>query len=535
MVKLIAGYLFEKCGACLAEPEDGSLKSRWVRDIRMLREGESLQPDILYFYENDPALPDNNLPETFSTQNNSDGTLPSGSLLLLTDAPEDKIPCLFQTIRPLPGVRISGAVQAVRDCFSYISEWQTQLFNIVSFGGGISELLENAASMTPNHIYIADMSFKVLAFTDNTDIRETSASWRYQVAHGYLPPGVMKGMIDTGEFEELNHFHTAEHMYSKNFYVPFATRNIFRQNRPQAHLFVVNITRRPCFEDLVVAETLGDFIESHFFLLSGFHLNRLASNYDAFFSDVVSGQLTDETVISRQIRFFSWEMQHTYRMAIAPLDISNAGNSDTTLLHPEKPDSIGILLYELESISQWRSFQYESYIVFLLNETLADAESQTKLLRKTASKHRLHVCAGVPYSSFAASSSQFHMLKEIAVIAEERGESRTVYPVMDYALLYFMHFVHNEPTLSGLLHPGASALVEWDRVHETDWFQTYLVYLQNDRNIVRAALALHIHRNTLSYRLEKIRSILTVDEENVNQRIHLLLSMQYLAEQMKET
>ena len=75
-----------------------------------------------------------------------------------------------------------------------------------------------------------------------------------------------------------------------------------------------------------------------------------------------------------------------------------------------------------------------------------------------------------------------------------------------------------------------------------DLFNHYLPPEYYDRIIALGGNAHMMNRarkmpamSDLSYRLEKIRSILTVDEENVNQRIHLLLSMQYLAEQMRES
>ena len=553
MAKLILGYLAEICPHLKAAVISEEMKFRWISDIRILPEGDGaengLRQDVLYIHEKGmmwPALPERGgreLPPLVLDEAGCEPTDVGAAASARAESDEGAASTAAEQVKSeevaraagvgcggqkeaetpdrlcriylAPGVRMAAAVQEIRDVFAENSTWQMELHNIAAFGGSIKEILDSAARRTPNHIYIANMSFKVLAYAGNTDIQETSATWRYQVAHGYLPPGVMKGMIDTGEWEALNHFHIASHMYSKNFYVPFATRNIFQGSRPQAHLFVVNITRRPHFEDLVIAETLGDFIENHYFLLSEFHLDRLASNFDAFFADVISGKLTDEKMIAKQILFFNWDRMDSYRMAVAPCE--NKSESEKSMLS-----------YELESISRWRSFPFEKQMVFLLNEKDEDPDEQEKMLTRVAVKYHLSVCAGISYRDFMTSAAHYELLREIGRTANTRGEKRTIWRAEEYALPHLMDRIRADALHMELLHRGAGNLLAYDAAHDTDWFGTYLSFLVHDRNVVRTAEALHIHRNTLMYRLEKIRDITGMDEENFAERMHLLLSMMVL-------
>lgn len=70
------------------------------------------------------------------------------------------------------------------------------------------------------------------------------------------------------------------------------------------------------------------------------------------------------------------------------------------------------------------------------------------------------------------------------------------------------------------------ALKDFDRTNKSDYYQTYYAYLQNDQHIQETAQQLHIHPNTLKYRLKKIFSILQTDQKDLEKRNYFLLCMQ---------
>lgn len=62
-------------------------------------------------------------------------------------------------------------------------------------------------------------------------------------------------------------------------------------------------------------------------------------------------------------------------------------------------------------------------------------------------------------------------------------------------------------------------LLEYDKEHESEMFHTLEVYLEEDGNIAKSAQALFIHRNTMTYRINKINDIIDMKiEQNKNMR-----------------
>ena len=85
-----------------------------------------------------------------------------------------------------------------------------------------------------------------------------------------------------------------------------------------------------------------------------------------------------------------------------------------------------------------------------------------------------------------------------------------------------------DPILSSLVSTEAVRLREYDLKNNTVFFETYYLFLLHERNLVRTARVLNIHRNTLVYRIEKIREMISIDEDDPAKRMHMLLSMDLL-------
>ena len=64
-------------------------------------------------------------------------------------------------------------------------------------------------------------------------------------------------------------------------------------------------------------------------------------------------------------------------------------------------------------------------------------------------------------------------------------------------------------------------LKEYDRKNGTSLFETLETYIHCQYNATKTASALFIHRNSLSYRMEKIEELTRIDYNDTNQLFHL--------------
>lgn len=89
-------------------------------------------------------------------------------------------------------------------------------------------------------------------------------------------------------------------------------------------------------------------------------------------------------------------------------------------------------------------------------------------------------------------------------------------------------FNNNYASIAHLCDPALIELVEYDKAHESDNLYTLCCYWQLSKDIARICDFLHIHKNTLYYRLRKISAILKQDINDYDNFVQLILSINIL-------
>lgn len=79
--------------------------------------------------------------------------------------------------------------------------------------------------------------------------------------------------------------------------------------------------------------------------------------------------------------------------------------------------------------------------------------------------------------------------------------------------------------LLSIYHQTIGALDLYDKQNDTDFVYTLELFLENHCNTTKAANALHLHRNTMMYRMERIEDILKQDLKNPEVAFHLSLGI----------
>jgi hypothetical protein len=334
--------LIEECIENYKCSDEKILDKKWITEIRMWGTDKTPKENVLYVVVDNCKFPS----ELFGELN---------VFVIMPFHLVENLPKGYQWIAIFSQEDIWEILGKMQDLFQEFERWYLNLYTACSLGCNLQEILSLSEDITQNCIYIADMSFKILAYTKKDFMMETGVIWRYQMLHGYLPVHVMKGMIESGEFEELNGFREADHYYSKNFSNPFAIKNIYRNNKPQVHVFVVDSMKRPSCRDIAIAQLLGEFIEKHFFLLSDFNLNRVSNNYETFFCDVISGRCVDEEIIQKQLSLYDWNLADTYCMAIIDINARDLVFTRTIMYELECEDNLGCFM---KSVKNTRDFSH---------------------------------------------------------------------------------------------------------------------------------------------------------------------------------
>lgn len=86
-----------------------------------------------------------------------------------------------------------------------------------------------------------------------------------------------------------------------------------------------------------------------------------------------------------------------------------------------------------------------------------------------------------------------------------------VYHYCDYNYMELFSLAEDRVNLLNYVHPAIWALYEHDRAHKSELLETLYAYMQNTANTARTAKLLSLHKNTLLYRIGRIKEILGND------------------------
>lgn len=78
--------------------------------------------------------------------------------------------------------------------------------------------------------------------------------------------------------------------------------------------------------------------------------------------------------------------------------------------------------------------------------------------------------------------------------------------------------------LHDLYNESLGKLVEYDLANKTDYVQTLKYYLDYDASVQTVANITFVHRNTINYKLKRIKEILQSPLTSVEDRLNLLLA-----------
>ncbi len=110
-----------------------------------------------------------------------------------------------------------------------------------------------------------------------------------------------------------------------------------------------------------------------------------------------------------------------------------------------------------------------------------------------------------------------------------QGEAGRIWYFYEFAYQYALELLSQQIPLRSACHPAILALQRYDEKNESNYVETLQEYLRSDCNVTKASNLLHMHRNTLLYRINKIeKSILGMELDKNELREELKFSFRCL-------
>lgn len=404
-----------------------------------------------------------------------------------------------------------ACVQEIFDLFEH--RFRTQLLSCAMHERNIEALLNVAYPFFGNPLYVADAAFVLLAHSSNAVVTQPTPQWTSIVDENILSPSIAN-KLDASEIERLDSVHKAsfiETIDAKG--VQDIVAHIERNGARIANLAIIGC--QTPFREYHLA--LADFlVECIGYILEGQRDFQRQSGtlYEQWLLMLLRGEVQSDSEIASHLANLGWDLKGGFQIAV--IDFL------------EKPKTgTGSLAYYWRMISlmliEQKCFIYNDAIVILFHAALghpAEAKLSEPLVQFIRSSN-LRCGISEPFPSILDAKAHYEQAKRIRCFAQ--ADLPIVYheDVMAKDLFSSVAFLAD---WKANIDASVLELCESDEHDGTAFVESLYAYLICGKSLKEAAERLNIHRNTLVYRLKKIREICDIDPVDQEKRFSLLLS-----------
>lgn len=244
--------------------------------------------------------------------------------------------------------------------------------------------------------------------------------------------------------------------------------------------------------------------------------NNNLPNY--LLADLIEGKQIDESITKNKHHYLKWaRTEHLYIMVI--------GSNRQETFDSQIPSIFRILK---SYIPVGQCIVHAPGIVAFLDQLLFDKlfNSQNSEFNDFLSKNNLY--AGISQKYTLLSGSKKHYLN--AVKAMEIGLKRNMHCSFfeDCTLHIIYELISNKYDQMDFCHPAVAMLMLYDKENGTDFLETLKQYIFYSSSPGEAAKILNIHRNTLFYRINKIKDMTGISLEHGDEICKIFLSIRLL-------
>lgn len=380
---------------------------------------------------------------------------------------------------------------------------------------GLQNIIEIISDICEHPAYLVDTNFKVAAIIGPQSMYEVSVAWKRLIDTGYLSYDIIVNLIESNELYSMESGKCAELIISKYFYNPFINYNMRHNGILQGHLFIVGTLRKITPGDIELVNYIGPLVLRAILSDPNFQTTR-GRLYENFVIDMLEGKNLRLEYINNQMKVLCFNSDSFYNIAV---------------IKPFSPDELKLeqIAEQLERYHDCKPVKYNGNIIGIFQ--FKTSQKQDEFINKLK-KLSINLNCVIGVSDIMQGFLSIHLQYTQALTAISLGESfndpEKLYVYNNFSIYHPFLYFENINNIKAMCLNEITQLNNYDKEHYTELVLTLDTYLKNERHALLTATALHIHRNTLSYRINKINDICRLNLDDISERERILFSLRII-------
>ena len=403
----------------------------------------------------------------------------------------------------------------IRGLFRHYDELEHRLVASMLDDRSIDAAMDACSRFFQNPTFLLNEALRIVALCKTYKHRPDDAGWNESMATGYLSEAMLDEFGRIGILDRLETSHTATLIDVGEPFCRRLTANAFDRGGRMISLCVDEV-QTPLSERQsglmeYLARLIGAFCEMDRRLLG----NRSLSLLDAL-QHLVEGGPVDAHELRTFLSRRGWKENDRYRVAVMRVeDVGRNFNSDRFSLHAAA-----------RLVGDAVVLEGEDDVVAIVHRSRQSGETWVPEEAFEQQVVRSGVFCGLsePFDGIGLLHDQCILARTALRRAVSQGEGPGIFRYRDCMFQHLLGICAEHVDPICLCEPDVLALLAYDAEHRTELLPTLRCYLEHGSNIVRAAEAMFVHRNTLVYRLGRIQELVGLDLDETDKRLSILFS-----------
>ena len=405
------------------------------------------------------------------------------------------------------------------DIFIQESIHNQHIFNLLTEyakGLGLGHLIDSAYAILKSPIIVVDNSYRILGMYHGQEI-DNRHDLEEQRATGYLSTHNIERLKRDRIYEQARSL--SGPFYSKGPDEQYAWITLMLQISgievaslsfmESDHPFTTyDMQYMKLFSDLVVLELQKN---------DAFSSNG-ALHKNALLSELLEERIKDKHILNLRMSQLNWILHPYYNIL--------------TIFDKKKSlkEQLRLVIRQLNGMMEFEYVLYDYRLVLLIPQTVETAPTLTdsNKLIDFLKINDLFAIVSQRFSNLLELKTYYDQTSELYQQLPRKNKNNPLRYFDDYLFLHMYHILDRHTRIQSFYHPTIIKMIEYDQLHNTQFIETLGVYLQNMDKPKQCAELLFIHKNTLYYRLSKIKELFQLDLSDGSQRLHIHLTLKLL-------
>lgn len=406
-----------------------------------------------------------------------------------------------------------SVLSALQDLFERLSTWEGRLLNMRGRGYELKDFLKAGYDMIRNPMILYNGGYLITATTQEFHAPPQDTAWTNLIHAGYWTPDVRSAVRAEGWTGIRNQasIYDGDSFEHKSVLTSFFVHAHF-----MGTLFIMEYSTPITPGRLQLIQAFADILHDE--LLENEKGNQDKRDILNTFIQTVLNAAPD-SFSPEFVNYHLAQLGWTERSSFYVLVFQDQFRVERGQYMPEHIRRLFPTCYCTEINNQ---------LVAIINADAGEFQDASAKLAGLLRESVMKCGVSTRLPGFLSISYGYQQAQAALGVGEKLDPTFWCYHYGDYALEHIVSFALEGASLETLCHPAILQLEQEDRRNGSSYIATLDAYFAASSNLKKAAEAMHMHRNTLQYRLNRISQLTGVDLGDDSELKKLYISLRIL-------